>query len=326
VRPQFLLNKQGMSNGMSRFGKVAVLLGGRSAERGISLESGEAVLQALLGQRIESEGLEPDAECLGRLAMGEFDRVFIALHGRGGEDGSIQGALEALGVPYTGSGVLGSAVAMDKRLAKYVWLGAGLPTPPFIELDPGFDPDRVVESLGLPLMVKPAREGSSLGASRVVEIAGLIPAYTLAASFDERVIAERWITGAEYTVGVLGEDALPLIRLETPRLFYDYEAKYHDDRTRYLCPAGLPEATERALQVLALRGFRALDGRGWGRVDFLVDGEERPWLIEVNTVPGMTGHSLVPMAAKAAGLSFETLVVRILETAGIGTAFSRRGS
>ena len=207
-----------------------------------------------------------------------------------------------------------------------MWLGAGLPTPPFVELDTGFDPDRVVESLGLPLMVKPVREGSSLGASQVVETTGLGPAYTLAASFDERVIAERWITGAEYTAGVLGEEALPLIRLETPRLFYDYEAKYHDDRTRYLCPAGLSEATERELQALALRAFRALDGRGWGRVDFLVDGEGRPWLIEVNTVPGMTSHSLVPMAAKAAGLSFEALVVRILETARVGTAPGGRGS
>ena len=315
-----------MSNGMSHFGKVGVLMGGRSAERAISLESGGAVLQALLRQRIKAEGLEPDAEGFGRLAADEFDRVFIALHGRGGEDGSIQGALETLGVPYTGSGVLASAVAMDKRLAKYVWLGAGLPTPQFVELGAGFDPDRVVESLGLPLMVKPAREGSSLGASQVLETTGLGPAYTLAASFDERVIAERWITGAEYTVGVLGDEALPLIRLETPRLFYDYEAKYHDDRTRYLCPAGLPEATERELQAVALRAFRALDGRGWGRVDFLVDGAGRPWLIEVNTVPGMTGHSLVPMAAKAAGLSFETLVVRILETAGVGTARGGRAS
>jgi D-alanine-D-alanine ligase len=175
-------------------------------------------------------------------------------------------------------------------------------------------------------MVKPVREGSSLGASQVVETTGLGPAYTLAASFDERVIAERWITGAEYTAGVLGEEALPLIRLETHRLFYDYEAKYHDERTRYLCPAGLSEATERELQVLALRAFRALDGRGWGRVDFLVDGEGRPWFIEVNTVPGMTGHSLVPMAAKAAGLSFEALVVRILETAGVGTAPGGNGS
>ena len=315
-----------MSHGMNHFGKVAVLMGGRSAERPISLDSGGAVLEALTRQGIEAQGLEPDAEGLGRLARREFDRVFIALHGRGGEDGSIQGALETLGVPYTGSGVLASAVAMDKRLAKYVWLGAGLPTPPFVELDAGFDPDRVVESLGLPLMVKPVREGSSLGASQVVETTGLGPAYTLAASFDERVIAERWITGAEYTAGVLGEEALPLIRLETPRLFYDYEAKYHDDRTRYLCPAGLSEATERELQVLALRAFRALDGRGWGRVDFLVDGEGRPWFIEVNTVPGMTGHSLVPMAAKAAGLSFEALVVRILETAGVGTAPGGRGS
>ncbi len=310
---------------MSDFGKIAVLMGGRSAERAISLESGGAVLEALLRQGIDAEGLEPDAQGLARLAGREFDRVFIALHGRGGEDGSIQGALETLGVPYTGSGVLASAVAMDKRLAKYVWLGAGLPTPPFVELDAGFDPDRVVEILGLPIMVKPAREGSSFGASKVVESTGLGPAYTLAASFDERVIAERWITGAEYTAGVLGGEALPLIRLETPRLFYDYEAKYHDDRTRYRCPAGLSEATERELQALALRAFRALDGHGWGRVDFLVDGEGRPWLIEVNTVPGMTGHSLVPMAAKVAGLSFDALVVRILETARIANASGVQG-
>ncbi len=297
------------------FGKVAVLMGGRSAERPISLESGGAVLQALLRQGIEAEGLEPDAQGLARLSEREFDRVFIALHGRGGEDGSIQGTLETLEIPYTGSRVLASAVSMDKRLAKYVWLGAGLPTPPFAELDAGFDAERVAAALGLPIMVKPAREGSSLGASKVVEIGELAPAYALAASFDERVIAERWISGAEYTAGILVDEALPLIRLETPRAFYDYEAKYHDDRTRYICPAGLPESTERALQALALRAFRALDGRGWGRVDFLVDTEGRPWLIEVNTVPGMTGHSLVPMAARVAGLSFEALVLRILETA-----------
>lgn len=303
---------------MSGLGKVAVLMGGRSAERPISLESGGAVLAALARQGIAAEGLEPDAAGLARLAAGEFDRVFIALHGRGGEDGSIQGALETLDVPYTGSGVLASALAMDKRLAKRVWLGMGLPTPPFVELQAGFDADRVVETLGLPLMVKPAREGSSLGASKVVERGGLAPAYALAAKLDERVIAERWVTGAEYTAGVLGEESLPLIRLETPRLFYDYEAKYHDDRTRYVCPAGLPEHAERELRALALRAFRALDGRGWGRVDLLVDADGRPWLIEVNTVPGMTGHSLVPMAAKVAGLSFEALVLRILETAAPG--------
>ncbi len=300
------------------FGKVAVLMGGSSAERAISLESGAAVIEALRRQGIEAEGLEPDAGGLARLFGREFDRVFIALHGRGGEDGSIQGLLETLGIPYTGSGVLASAVAMDKRLAKHVWLGAGLPTPPFVELDAGFDAERVVEVLGLPIMVKPAREGSSLGASKVVEVGDLAGAYGRAASFDDRVIAERWITGAEYTAGVLGEDILPLIRLETPRAFYDYEAKYHDTETRYLCPAGLPESTERALQAVALRAFRALDGRGWGRVDFLVDGAGNPWLIEVNTVPGMTGHSLVPMAARVAGLAFEALVVRILESIPVG--------
>jgi D-alanine-D-alanine ligase len=297
----------------ARFGKVAVLMGGDSAEREISLESGSAVLAALLRQGVRAEGLDLNGQVLGRLQAEGFDRVFIALHGRGGEDGQIQGALETLRIPYTGSGILASALAMDKRMSKRVWLSLGLPTPPFLELGQGFDPEAVVEAVGLPIMVKPAREGSSVGASKVTAKDALTEAWRQAARTDDCVIAERWITGKEYTVAVLGAEALPIIRLETPRAFYDYEAKYLDDQTRYLIPSGLSEDRERVTQSLALRAFHALGCRGWGRVDLMIDGQDQPWLLEVNTVPGMTSHSLVPMAAKAAGIGFDELVLRILE-------------
>ncbi|MGH8489709.1 MAG: D-alanine--D-alanine ligase, partial [Gammaproteobacteria bacterium] len=252
---------------------------------------------------------------LERLRSGGYDCAFIALHGRGGEDGQIQGALETLRIPYTGSGVLGSALAMDKVKAKRVWIGVGLPTPPFVEMQKDSDAQAVVSALGLPIMVKPACEGSSIGASKVDDPEGLSAAWKCAAEFDESIIAERWITGREYTVAVLHEEALPMIRLETPRLFYDYEAKYHDDRTRYICPAELSVEREREYQALAVHAFQTLGARGWGRVDMLVDHADQPWLIEVNTVPGMTSHSLVPMAAKAAGVAFDDLVLKILQTA-----------
>ncbi|HKK13195.1 MAG TPA: D-alanine--D-alanine ligase [Gammaproteobacteria bacterium] len=297
------------------FGKVAVLMGGHSAEREISLKSGAAVLRALQSRQVDAHGVDAaDADVLGRLRRGGYDRVFVALHGRGGEDGVMQGALEVLGLPYTGSGVLGSALSMDKVRSKRLWRGAGLPTPAFAVITGPADLDAARE-LGFPLMIKPAQEGSSIGMSKVDREADLRGAWEQAARYDAEVLAERWVEGSEYTAALLGGQALPLIRLETPRAFYDYEAKYQADSTRYICPCGLPEDRERQLQDLARQAYDVLGGGGWGRVDFLVDAEGAPALIEANTIPGMTDHSLVPMAARAAGLDFETLVWRILETA-----------
>ena len=298
----------------ARFGKVAVLLGGLSAEREVSLKSGTAVLEALRRRGVDAHAVDAGRDVLRVLEQGGYDRAFIALHGRGGEDGVIQGALEALGLPYTGSGVLGSALGMDKLRTKQVWRGAGLPTPEHELLSAGSDFDAVVKKLGLPLMVKPAREGSSIGMTKVTEARQIEQAWRLASRYDECVLAERFIQGAEYTAAILGRTALPLIRLETPRAFYDYEAKYHADSTRYLCPCGLETHVEMDLRELALRAFGSVAAHGWGRVDFLLDRAGQPWLIEVNTVPGMTDHSLVPMAARAAGIDFDALVWRILET------------
>jgi D-alanine-D-alanine ligase len=297
----------------ARFGKVAVLMGGRSAEREVSLKSGAAVLAALTRRGVDAHGIDAGPDVLNVLAQGAFDRVFIALHGRGGEDGVIQGALETLGLPYTGSGVLASALGMDKLRTKRVWQGADLPTPGYALLDEGSDWRGVVEQLGLPLVVKPIREGSSIGVTKVSQAKELEPAWREARRFDPEVIAEAWIEGDELTVAVLGGEALPTIRLETPRTFYDYAAKYEVDSTHYHCPAGLDEAEEAAVRALALEAFRAVDASGWGRVDLFRDRDGGLWLIEVNTVPGMTDHSLVPMAAKAAGMDFDELVWRILE-------------
>jgi len=301
-------------NDATEFGKVAVLLGGRSAEREVSLKSGQAVLKALCAQGVDAHGIDAGPDVLEVLGKGGYDRAFIVLHGRGGEDGVIQGALETLGLPYTGSGVLASALGMDKLRTKQVWLGAGLPTPPFRLVEAATDPAAVIADLGLPLAVKPAREGSSIGVSRVNQLAEFKAAWERAARCDASVLVEPWIGGGEYTGAVLQGEALPLIRLETPREFYDYEAKYNADDTRYHCPCGLPPAREAELQRLVLQAFTALAGYGWGRVDFLLDAQQRPWLLEVNTVPGMTDHSLVPMAARAVGLDFKALVWRILET------------
>jgi D-alanine-D-alanine ligase len=297
----------------SVFGRVALLLGGQSAEREISLKSGNAVLAALRRQGVDVEPLDPDAAILERLRTGGFDRVFIMLHGRGGEDGQIQGALETIGLPYTGSGVLGSALGMDKYRCKLAWQGGGLPTAEFAVLRTHSDL-ALAESLGFPLMIKPAHEGSSIGMARVEDAGQLAAAWEEASRYDSLVLAERWITGSEFTCAVLGGEALPLIRLETPRTFYDYQAKYFADDTRYLCPCGLPTDEEARLQAMALAAFESVAARGWGRVDFMLDGEGRPYLLEINTVPGMTDHSLVPMAARARGMDFDTLVVRILET------------
>lgn len=297
------------------FGKVAVLMGGHAAERVISLRSGQAVLEALRCAGVDAEAVDAgDSDVLQQLEQGGYDRVFNALHGRGGEDGVMQGCLETLGLPYTGSGVLASALAMDKLRTKQLWHGVGLPTPEFALLDSEADLERAAREVGFPMMIKPIHEGSSFGMSKVEEAGQLPSAWALARQYDQAVLAERWITGAEYTAAILDDEALPLIRLETGNVFYDYQAKYESNSTRYHCPCGLPAERERDYQQLALAAFRALDGRGWGRVDFMVDAKGQPWLIELNTVPGMTDHSLVPMAARQAGLDFETLVVRILAT------------
>ena len=295
------------------FGRVAVLMGGCSAEREISLASGRAVLAALLEAGVEAEAVDVDRATPRRLLAGEFARAFIALHGRGGEDGVIQGALEAAGLPYTGSGVSASALAMDKLLSKAVWRAGGLPTPAALELGEASAARAVALELGLPLMVKPVLEGSSFGAARVATVDELAPARRRAARFG-RVMAETWIEGAEYTVPVLNERALPIIKLETGREFYDYRAKYEAGDTQYICPCGLDAKAEARLGELSLRACRALGVSGWARVDLLLDHADRPWLIEVNTVPGMTGHSLVPMAAREAGISFQELTLQILAT------------
>lgn len=303
---------------MSRFGKVAVLMGGPSAEREISLKSGTMVLDALRRSGVDAHAFDPRDEGIEQLIARRFDRAFIALHGRFGEDGTVQGALEYLGIPYTGSGVMASSLALDKWRTKLLWQAAGIPSAPYELLTPGSDFAGVAARLGLPLMVKPAREGSSIGMSKVTSIEKLQAAFELAARYDEIVIAERFIDGIELTAGILGDEVLPLIQLETPRVFYDYEAKYFAGDTRYICPCGLPDETEKYIQRLALTAFQLLGCSGWGRVDAMLDREGRPCLLEVNTIPGMTDHSLVPMAARSRGMSFEDLVLRILESAHVG--------
>lgn len=307
-----MTNTSGSQVDVKALGKVAVLMGGQSAEREVSLKSGNAVLSALKHQGVDAHGIDVGHGILTVLEAGQFDRAFIALHGRGGEDGTMQGALETLGLPYTGSGVMASALAMDKLRTKLVWLGLGLPTPMFRVLDDTSDLDEVIQTLGLPLVVKPSHEGSSIGVTKVNTADQLRRAYADAQKFDSEIIAETWITGAEYTAAILGQEPLPLIRLETPNEFYDYDAKYVSDTTGYHIPCGLSPVIEKEMQQLALRAFNAVGASGWGRVDFMCDEDGKPWLIEVNTIPGLTDHSLVPMAAKAAGISFEQLMLRIL--------------
>ncbi|MGC8519299.1 MAG: D-alanine--D-alanine ligase [Steroidobacteraceae bacterium] len=302
------------------FGRVAVLAGGDSSERAISLLSGAAVLAALKRRGVAAEAFDPRERALSELAAGHIDRVWIALHGPGGEDGTLQGALEYLGVPYTGSGVLGSAIAMDKLRTKRLAHAIGVPTPPALELTGPEDFDLTLERLGLPLIVKPLGQGSSVGMSKVERAEELPAAYAKARAVETSVFAEAWITGGEYTVALLQGAALPSIRIETPRAFYDYEAKYERDDTRYRCPSGLSEPAERHLASLALAAFTAVGGEGWGRVDFMMDAAGRAQLLEINTVPGMTGHSLVPMAAQAAGLGFDELAWRVLETSFVRRA------
>lgn len=298
-------------NDVRKFGRVAVLLGGTAAERGISLISGTAVLEALQAAGVDAVGFDPAERAIAEIA--QFDRAFIVLHGRGGEDGTMQGLLELLRIPYTGSGVLASALGMDKEKTKLVWLGCGLPTPQYRKLTPGMDFDAVARDLGLPLMIKPSHEGSSIGMCKVVKAEELPAGFANAAAYDSEVIAETWIAGSqEYTVVILGGKALPVIRMKTDRDFYDFEAKYQAHDTQYLCPCGLDAAKEKELQELALTAFDAVGAKGWGRIDAMLDEQGRFWLLEINTVPGMTDHSLVPMAAKASGLSFTDLVLEIL--------------
>ncbi len=300
------------------FGKVAVLLGGKSAEREVSLKSGGMVLKALRARGVDAYPFDPAERGLDALIDEKFDRVFIALHGRFGEDGTVQGILEWLGIPYTGSGVLASALAMDKLRTKRIWGAEKLPTPKYELLGEHTNFRIAARRLGVPLMVNPASEGSSIGMSKVRAAAKLEEAYRLAAKYDPVVIAEEFVDGIELTGAVLGEQALPLIKLETPRDFYDYEAKYVADDTRYIVPCGLPEKKERELQELCLAAFRSLGCRGWGRVDLMLYKRGRPYLLEINTSPGMTDHSLVPMAARAVGMSYEDLCLQILEAARVG--------
>ncbi|MGO1063528.1 D-alanine--D-alanine ligase [Acinetobacter lwoffii] len=304
----------------SKFGKVAVLLGGKSAEREVSLDSGTAVLEALVRSGINAEAFDPQERSVTELV--NYDRAFIVLHGRGGEDGQIQGALEWLNVPYTGTGVQGSAIGMDKVKTKQVWQGSELPTAPYRIVTKDSDATDIVNALGLPLIIKPVHEGSSIGMSKVEKIEDFAEAIAKATEHDAVVMAEKWITGREYTIVVLNGQALPVIRLEPPQdvAFYDYEAKYQRNDVQYGIPCGLTEAEEQQLKALSLRAFQAVGASGWGRIDAMQDEQGNFWLLEVNTVPGMTSHSLVPKAAAAVGYSFDELCVAILEQTLIGSA------
>jgi D-alanine-D-alanine ligase len=298
------------------FGKVAVLLGGRSGEREVSLKSGAAVLAALKRGGVDAHAFDPAERPLHELES--FDRVFIALHGRYGEDGTIQGALELMNIPYTGSGVMASALGMDKWRTKLLWRAAGIATPNFELVTADSDFAAIERKLGLPLFVKPANEGSSIGITKVKQAGSLQAAYELAVKSDPLVIAETFVGGGEYTVAILGDSALPIIRIVPANEFYDYDAKYLRDDTQYLCPCGLNEKQENQIRAEALQAFGVVGGSGWGRVDFLMDEAGKHYFIEVNTSPGMTDHSLVPMAAKVAGISFDALVLKILEAAHVG--------
>ncbi|MFO1316371.1 MAG: D-alanine--D-alanine ligase [Burkholderiales bacterium] len=302
------------------FGKVAVLLGGPSSEREVSLMSGNAVLAALREKGVDAHPFDPAERDLWELKREGFARVFIALHGRFGEDGTVQGALETLQIPYTGSGVMASALAMDKWRTKLVWLASGVPTPRYRVVDAGTDWMHVVAELGLPLIVKPAREGSTIGITKVagVDHGELAAAYALAARHDPLVLVEEFVSGQELTASIVNGRALPLIRIEAPHGNYDYHSKYFSDETKYFCPAGLPDAKEQEIRAMSLRAFDIVGCRGWGRLDLILRSDGTFSLLEVNTSPGMTGHSLVPMAARQAGISFPDLCVEILAGARFG--------
>jgi D-alanine-D-alanine ligase len=301
-----------------KFGKVAVLLGGKSAEREISLMSGQNVLEGLRNAGVDAHAFDPAQRELAELKREGVQRVFIALHGRYGEDGTVQGALEMMGIPYTGSGVMASALCMDKVRTKLIWLASDLPTPHHEVVSADSNWSAVAARLGLPLIVKPAHEGSTLGLTKVAKAHELAAAYQHAATYDPLVLAEEFVEGEELTAGFVGDQALPLIRIEAPQGNYDYQNKYFSDETRYVCPCGLAVAEEERIQDLVMRSARALGCSGWGRGDLIRRADGSVSLLEMNTSPGMTGHSLVPMAAKVAGLSFEELVLRILELAHVG--------
>ncbi len=319
---------------VSSLGRVAVLMGGSSAEREISLMSGTGVLAALQSLGVNAQAFDPAQRDLGELKREGFDRVFIALHGRHGEDGTVQGALELLGIPYTGSGVMASAIAMDKTMTKRVWLASNLPTPRFVLLDAD-DQSRervraVPDDLGLPLIVKPPREGSSIGITKVAGYADIAAAVQLAARYDPDVLCEAFIDGDEVTCPVLGfgpgATALPVVLINAPEGKYDYQHKYFTDDTSYLCPSGLPDDEEREIQRIVVAAYRALGCRGWGRADLMIRATDRkPFLLEMNTSPGMTGHSLVPMSARAAGLSYEQLCLYLLSTASLDSGLPQAG-
>ena len=301
-------------------GKVGVLFGGRSAERDVSIMSGSGVLAALQSKGVDAHAFDPGQRSIAELAAEKFDRVFIALHGRFGEDGSLQGALEQMNIPYTGSGVMACAIGMDKIYTKMIWLMKGLPTPRYASLTESTDLAAVVADLGLPLIVKPPHEGSTIGITKVRAAAELKAAYQLAAGFDDIVLAEEFVTGREFTVAVLGHGvnarALPIVEIVAPGGNYDYQNKYFNDDTKYFCPAVIDAATNAEMERLAVEAFRALDCEGWGRVAILLrESDNKPFLIEVNTSPGMTSHSLVPMAARAMGMSYEELCVEIVASA-----------
>jgi D-alanine-D-alanine ligase len=301
------------------FGRVAVLFGGDSSERDISILTGNAVLAALQRRGVDAHAFDPRDRTLTALNEEQFDRVWIALHGPGGEDGTLQGALEYLGIPYSGSGVMGSAICMDKLRTKRLAQACGVATAEFVELKRAHDFEYALERLGLPMIVKPATQGSSVGMTKVERPEQLPIAYGIAAALEATVFAEKWIAGGEYTVAILQGQALPSIRIETPQTFYDYDAKYFRDDTRYFCPSGLSAPAEQHLATLALAAFQATGAEGWGRADFMMDRAGRALLLEINTIPGMTDHSLVPMAARAAGIDFDELCWRVLET-----SFARR--
>lgn len=306
-------------------GKVAVLMGGRSAEREVSLMSGAGVLQALRAQGVDAHAFDPAERDLCELKRDGFARCFVALHGRWGEDGTVQGALELLGIPYTGSGVLASSVAMDKIMTKRIWRAEGLPTPAWRTVQSAADTLAAFAELGTPMIVKPSREGSTLGLTKVTDAAQCAEAYALAARHDPEVLCEQFVAGDEVTCPVLGEDrhavALPTIRIVAPQGNYDYQHKYFTDDTQYLVPCGLPEGEEAAISALVLKAYRTLGCRGWARADVMIDARTRqPWLLEINTAPGMTGHSLVPMSARAAGISYEALCLGLLRQASLDAA------
>lgn len=309
----------------AEFGKVAVMLGGSSSERDVSLKTGKAVLEALLSRGIDAHAFDPAKQDMRKFMGANFDRVWIALHGPGGEDGTLQGALDWLGMPYTGSGVMGSALAMDKINSKRVFAGAGIATPEYRVLRNNQDAALALEQLGLPLIMKPAGQGSSVGMTKVFEKEDLYPSLELALQFGGHVLAERCIVGDEFTVAILQGEALPTIRIRTPRVFYDYRAKYESDKTEYFCPGTEDEAAEAEYRRIALEAFSELGCSGWGRVDFMTGADGQPQVLEVNTVPGMTSHSLVPMAAKQTGIDFAELCWRILETSFPAEGGDRQG-